>query len=150
MGKKKKGGRTVRTIKAGEQLTDKGVNRKMRKNRGIKKGTWEGQTMIYGETERSQNKIYKTMELGNRCRNRDKRGNMRLKQGEPWDIVCTGEKMHKLVYVHGGCNEIQGLGIRDTKTGLGYYSGESCGKGDKVMGDNGVRNKERNRRLKIV
>ena len=41
------------------------------------------------------------MELGNRCRNRDKRGNRGLKhlneeQGEQWGIVSTGEKMHKL------------------------------------------------------
>ena len=36
-------------------------------------------TMIYGETERSENKGEKTMELGNRCRNRDKRGNSGLK-----------------------------------------------------------------------
>ena len=41
------------------------------------------------------------MELGNRCRNRDKRGNSGLnhlneEQGEQWGIMSTGEKMHKL------------------------------------------------------
>ena len=43
----------------------------------------------------------KTIKLGDRCRNRDKRGNRGLKhlneeQGEQWVIVYTGEKMRKL------------------------------------------------------
>ena len=57
--------------------------------------------MIYGETERSEDKRDKTMELGNRCGNSDKGENSGLKhlneeQGEQWSIVATGEKMHKL------------------------------------------------------
>ena len=56
--------------------------------------------MIYGETKRSENKSDKTMELGNRCRNRDKRGNRGIKhlneeQGDQWGIVSTGKKMQK-------------------------------------------------------
>ena len=31
-----------------------------------------------------------------------------------------------------------------------WESNESCGKEDEVMGDKGVRNKERNRRLEII
>ena len=57
------------------------------------------------------------MELGNRCRNRDKRGNMSLKhlneeQGEQWDIVCTGKScINWDTSFQGECSEKQGLGI---------------------------------------
>ena len=74
----------------------------------------------------------KTMELGDRCRNRNKRGNRGIKhlneeQGEQWGIVYKEEKMCKLgplnrwnTSFQGGCKEKQGLAIRDANRGKGH------------------------------